>query len=33
MSKVGLNRWMAEQRAANTRSQIQSGYQNSFGGM
>ena len=33
MSKVGLNRWLAEQRAANTRSQIESGYQNSLGGM
>lgn len=33
MSKVGLNRWMTQQRAANTRSQIESGYQNSLGGM
>ena len=33
MSKVGLNRWLATQRAANTRSQIESGYQNSLGGM
>ena len=33
MSKVGLNRWMTQQRAANTRSQIESGYRNSLGGM
>jgi hypothetical protein len=33
MSKVGLNRWMTQQQAANTRSQIESGYRNSLGGM
>jgi hypothetical protein len=33
MSKLGLNRWMTQQQAANTRSQIESGYRNSLGGM
>lgn len=33
MSKVGLNRLIAAQRAANTASQVNAGYQNFLGGM
>jgi len=33
MSKLNLKRWEAMQKAANTSGQVQSGYQNYFGGM